>query len=133
MELALEECARLGLAASQQGEGYRGAKYTLSALMHMFSVPAMAQAVGARALQPLAGALLVQLLDQRNACIGEGGHLQKGANVLMMKIVSQADQCVPSFPACSMNAGCYEKNCICFHCSCCFVPDSFLGFVYSFS
>ena len=92
-ETALDDVARYGDLAAHQGEGFRGCKYTLSALMHVFTVPPMATAVSARALQPLAGALLLQLLDQRTAMIGVGGHMQKGVNVLMMRIVGEADQC----------------------------------------
>lgn len=43
VDTAMEDAARYGPAALQHGQGYRGAKYTLSALMHLFSVPAMAQ------------------------------------------------------------------------------------------
>ncbi|KAK9795603.1 hypothetical protein WJX73_007429 [Symbiochloris irregularis] len=92
VQLAVEDAGRLGDKGPMLGSGYRGAKYTLSALMHVFSVPAMATAVTAHALQPLAGILLVLLLDTATASVGQDGHVQKGANVLMMKIVSQADQ-----------------------------------------
>lgn len=57
-DIALNDAARYGgLAAQTEGQGYRGAKYTLSALMHIFNIPAMALNISATALQPLAGLL----------------------------------------------------------------------------
>jgi cytoskeleton-associated protein 5 len=78
----------LGLA----GASSRSCKYVLNTLMQTFQVKKLARAVKEGTLHNLITELLVWLLDERVLLMDDGSQLLKAMNVLMLKILENADR-----------------------------------------
>ncbi|KAG0567085.1 hypothetical protein KC19_7G108600 [Ceratodon purpureus] len=78
----------LGLA----GASSRSCKYVLNTLMQTFQVKKLARAVKEGTLHSLITELLVWLLDERVLLMDDGSQLLKAMNVLMLKILENADR-----------------------------------------
>jgi cytoskeleton-associated protein 5 len=79
-------------SAAVQPAPSRGCKYVLNALMQTFSVVRMARAVAEPTVRAVIGELLLRLLDDRVARIEEGGQLVRALNLLMLKILENANR-----------------------------------------
>ena len=79
-------------SAAVQPAPSRGCKYVLNALMQTFSVVRMARAVAEPTVRAAIGELLLRLLDDRVARIEEGGQLVRALNLLMLKILENANR-----------------------------------------
>ena len=70
----------------------RGCKYVLNTLMHSFQLSPMAAAVSEPTLRKIMKNLLMLLLNQTVPALEEGGQLLKALNVLMLKILENANR-----------------------------------------
>mmetsp|Transcript_32431 Transcript_32431/g.69983 ORF Transcript_32431/g.69983 Transcript_32431/m.69983 type:complete len:480 (-) Transcript_32431:963-2402(-) len=70
----------------------RGCKYVLNTLMHSFQLSPMAAAVSEPTLRKIMKSLLLLLLNQAVPSLEEGGQLLKALNVLMLKILENANR-----------------------------------------
>ncbi|GAB2232981.1 hypothetical protein Droror1_Dr00002194 [Drosera rotundifolia] len=74
------------------GASSRSCKYVLNTLMQTFQSKKLAHAVKESTLNDLITELLLWLLDERVPQIDDGGQLLKALNVLMLKILENADR-----------------------------------------
>lgn len=81
-------------AAESQPAPSRGCRYALNALMQTFSVPRVAVSVAEPTLRRAVGELLMRLLDDRVARLDEGSHLVRALNVLMLRVLENANRTV---------------------------------------
>lgn len=79
-------------SAAVQPAPSRACKYVLNALMQTFSVVRMARAVAEPTVRGAIGELLLRLLDDRVPRIEEGGQLVRALNLLMLKILENANR-----------------------------------------
>lgn len=70
----------------------RGCKYALNTLMHSFQLSPMAASVSEPTLRKIMKNLLLLLLNQAVPSLEEGGQLLKALNVLMLKILENANR-----------------------------------------
>ncbi len=70
----------------------RACKYALNALMQTFSTVRMARAVAEPTVRAAVGELLLRLLDERVPRIEEGGQLVRALNLLMLKVLENANR-----------------------------------------
>ncbi|CAO2842672.1 unnamed protein product [Amaranthus hypochondriacus] len=77
---------------SLTGASSRSCKYVLNTLMQTFQNRTLAHAVKESSLNNLVTELLLWLLDERVPRMDDGGQLLKALNVLMLKILDNADR-----------------------------------------
>ncbi|KAI3709297.1 hypothetical protein L2E82_39057 [Cichorium intybus] len=77
---------------SLMGESSRSCKYVLNTLMQIFQNKRLAHAVNERTLENLITQLLLWLLDERVPRMDNGGQLLKALNVLVLKILDNAEK-----------------------------------------
>lgn len=70
----------------------RGCKYTLNTLMQTFGIKWMALSIYKQTLLDVISSLLQLLLDDRMPRIQEGGQLMRAMNVLMLKVMENANK-----------------------------------------
>ncbi|CAD7700615.1 unnamed protein product [Ostreobium quekettii] len=100
-ELVKELCSKLDqtfaeataqLIVSTDPPSARGCKYSLNTMMQTFGVKWMALAVDKQTLLDVISSLLQLLLDDRLPRIQEGGQLMRAMNVLMLKVMENANK-----------------------------------------
>ncbi|XP_078437424.1 ARM repeat superfamily protein [Wolffia australiana] len=74
------------------GASSRSCKYVLNTLMQTFQIKRLAHAVRERTLDNLITELLMWLLDERVPLMDDGSQLLKALNVLMLKILDNAER-----------------------------------------
>jgi cytoskeleton-associated protein 5 len=79
-------------SAAVQPAPSRACKYALNALMQTFSSVRMARAVAEPTVRSAVGELLLRLLDERVPRIEEGGQLVRALNLLMLKVLENANR-----------------------------------------
>jgi len=79
-------------SAAVQPAPSRACKYVLNALMQTFSVVRMARSVAEPTVRAAVGELLLRLLDERVPRIEEGGQLVRALNLLMLKVLENANR-----------------------------------------
>ncbi|XP_073101212.1 protein MOR1-like [Elaeis guineensis] len=77
---------------SLSGASSRSCKYVLNTLMQTFQIKKLAHAVRESTLDNLITELLLWLLDERVPMMDDGSQLLKALNVLMLKILDNADR-----------------------------------------
>uniref|UniRef100_A0A1D1XIA6 Protein MOR1 n=1 Tax=Anthurium amnicola TaxID=1678845 RepID=A0A1D1XIA6_9ARAE len=77
---------------SLAGASSRSCKYVLNTLMQTFQIKRLAHAVRERTLDNLITELLLWLLDERVPLMDDGSQLLKALNVLMLKILDNAER-----------------------------------------
>lgn len=77
---------------SFSGASSRSCKYVLNTLMQTFQIKRLAHAVKESTLDGLVTELLLWLLDERVPLMDEGSQLLKALNVLMLKILDNAER-----------------------------------------
>ncbi|XP_057847026.2 protein MOR1 isoform X2 [Cryptomeria japonica] len=77
---------------SLSGASSRSCKYVLNTLMQTFQIKKLAHAVKEGTLNSLITELLLWLLDERVPLMDDGSQLLKALNVLMLKILENADR-----------------------------------------
>ncbi|KAK8936155.1 Protein MOR1 [Platanthera zijinensis] len=77
---------------SFSGASSRSCKYVLNTLMQTFQIKRLAHAVKESTLDGLVTELLLWLLDEKVPLIDEGSQLLKALNVLMLKILDNAER-----------------------------------------
>lgn len=77
---------------SLAGASSRSCKYVLNTLMQTFQIKRLAHSVKESSLDSLITELLLWLLDERVPMMDDGGQLLKALNVLMLKILDNAER-----------------------------------------
>lgn len=100
-ELVKELCLKLDqtfaeatahLMVSSDPPSARGCKYTLNTLMQTFGIKWMAHSIYKQTLLDVISSLLQLLLDNRMPKIQEGSQLMRAMNVLMLKVMENANK-----------------------------------------